>query len=146
MFQWLTKDQNKFIMDMVNKNSEAWVESNFGSLSSKEKKSKVNELKILTYKSAQQVWDLDDECFNQREKHGNVTLLVRELRTFLDNFIESHTVSQMYLRNAANWFSYFTKKASQNSKVVQDFDSYLEVMSTNKIVDTPFFLNGPREG
>lgn len=144
MFQWLTRDQNRFIMDMVEKNSERWVESKFSSLSSKEKKAKVNELKILTYKSAQQIWNLDEECFKQREAHGNVTLLVQDLRAFLGKFLENHTVSQMYLKNAANWFSYFTKLASQDSTVVQDFDNYLEAMSANKIIETSFWLNGPK--
>ena len=139
MFSWLTRDQLSFIFDMTSKNADAWVEKKYPDASSKEKKQKANELKILSYTSAQKLYNLDASTWKYKTPSKLLTRLLSEL----DAFLEDNEVSQMYLQDAAKWFSFWVKCASERPGVIKDYETYLDVMRNNECTENLFHRNGP---
>jgi hypothetical protein len=139
VFSWMTKDQLNFIIDMTDKHAEAWVEKKYPNVSSKEKKLKSNELKILTYSASQKSAKLDLMTW----KNKPVSKLLRNLIDILDDFVDNNQVSEMYLKDAAKWFGFWARSAADNPNVIKDYDTYLDSMRSNKCTNNLFHNNGP---
>jgi hypothetical protein len=139
VFAWMTKDQLSFIFDMTNKHADAWVEKKYPSISSKEKKLKANELKILSYASAQKLFSLDALTWKNKTPSKLLEKLIGELHTFVEN----NQVSEMYLKDTAKWFSFWARAAADSPRVVKDHDAYLDSMRKNECTENLFHRNGP---
>jgi len=139
VFSWMTKDQLSFIFDMTNKHADAWVEKKYPNLSSKEKKHKANELKILSYSSAQKLFSLDASTWKYKTPSKLLERLIDELHAFVEN----NQVSEMYLNDAAKWFSYWARASADNPRVIKDREAYLESMRKNECTENLFHRNGP---
>ena len=141
MFDWMTDDQIDFVSDAANKHAEAWVEKKYPNASNTEKKQKMNELKILSYTAAQKRFNLDVLTWQYKAPS---TLLMR-LLAVLDDFVDNNQVSQMYLRDASKWFSFWAEQLSKKESVIKDQEKYLDAMRNNDCTDNLFHRNGPLE-
>ena len=141
MFDWMTNDQLDFINDAVNKHAESWVEKKYPHASSKEKKQKMNELKIVSYATAQKRFNLDVLTWAYKPK----SVLLMRLLEVLDDFVDNNQVSQMYLRDASKWFSFWAEQSSKKENVIKDQEAYLDSMRNNECTDNLFHRNGPME-
>ena len=143
MFEWMTNDQLDFINDMVTKNAETWVEKKYPKLTTKERKIKANQLKILAYQASQVSFELDEPCWNQKLELGKASQLAIVLVNSLEKFVNTNDVSEMYLRDSVKWLGYWARKISRREKIIKDYDVYLDVMGNNSTSDEPFAQNGP---
>lgn len=143
MFSWLTSDQLDFISEMAYNRAESWVEKKYPEMTLKEKKAKIQEIKVLHYRVSQVIHNLDGLLWEGQSRNGGNNLLAIRLREHLKSFIEENKVGQAYLMDAVKWFGHWSREVAKNCDVEKDLQQYEEAAFEGKAGGMDFRKKGP---